>query len=625
MDLTVFPWEGKALADRLAHSTPPIVPLTLSTLAQRRGEEGGHLVEFARLAHTFEELEGTSSRLTLIELLTQLFRSIERPEEIEQVCYLVQGRVAPFFVALEMGMAEKSVTKSLALAYHTTPEHVEALYATLGDLGLVAGQVNREAGSIPTVLSVDEVFLGLKAIAQTAGKGAIEHKSARLVDLLTRVDDVSAKYVVRILLGNLRLGIGDATVLDALAKARWNDAKKRKLLEGAYNKTSDLGLIGRTIFEHPDEEEAERAVAALDVRVGKPIHAQLAERLPSAEAIIAKMGTVVAQYKYDGLRAQIHKDGQQVTIFSRNLEDQSHMFPELIAGTLGQVRAESAILDAETLAYNATSEEFLPFQETTRRRRKHGIEALAEQLPLKAFVFDILYKDGVSLLDTPLAERLKILAETIQVDDTLMRTASHTVSDAHTLTLLFDEAVSLGLEGLVVKKQESRYEAGARNFNWVKLKRHSAGALNDTIDCVLLGYLYGRGKRAALGAGSLLVGLYDPEQDQFVTVTKIGTGLSDEQWRSIRERTKGLEVDHRPARVSSLIEPSVWVEPKLVLEVLADEITRSPTHTAGKVGDEPGYALRFPRLASFREGDKKPEDATTVQELIELYQSQGRK
>jgi DNA ligase 1 len=583
-------------------------------------------VEFSRLAHTFEELEQTSSRLTLIELLTQLFRSIERPEEIEQVCYLVQGRVAPFFVALEMGMAEKSLTRSLALAYHTTPEHVEALYATLGDLGLVAGQVSSEAGSVPTMLSVDEVFLGLRAIAQTAGKGAVEQKSARLADLLTRVDSVSAKYVVRILLGNLRLGIGDATVLDALAKARWNDAKKRKLLEGAYHKTSDLGLIARTIYEHPDEEEAERAVAALDIQVGKPVHSQLAERLKSAEAIIARMGTVVAQYKYDGLRAQIHKDGQQVTIFSRNLEDQSHMFPELIAGTLAQVRAERAILDAEALAYNATSEEFLPFQETTRRRRKHGIEAMAEQLPLKAFVFDILYKDGVSLLDTPLVERLKILEDTIHpADNVLMLTASHIIQDANSLTLLFDEAISLGLEGLVVKKLDSRYEAGARNFNWVKLKRHSAGALNDTIDCVLLGYLFGRGKRAALGAGSLLVGVYDPERDLFVTVTKIGTGLSDEQWRSIRERTKGLEVDHRPARVSSLIEPSVWVEPQLVIEVLADEITRSPTHTAGKVGAEPGYALRFPRLVSFRERDKKPEDATTVQELIELYQSQGRK
>src|SRR6266487_1485827 len=267
---------------------------TLSVNSREKKEE--YSVEFAKLAHTFEELERTSSRLTLIEL----------SEEIEQVCYLVQGRVAPFFEALEMGMAEKSVTRSIAMASHTTPEHIAALYATLGDLGLVAGQVKSEEGSVPSVMSVEDVFLDLKAIAQTSGKGAVEQKNARLADLLTRVDGVSAKYVVRILLGNLRLGIGDATVLDALAKARWNDAKKRKLLEGAYHKTSDLGLIAKTLWEHPDEEEAEREVAALDIQVGKPVHSQLAERLPTAEAILAKMGVVVAQYKYDGLRAQIH-------------------------------------------------------------------------------------------------------------------------------------------------------------------------------------------------------------------------------------------------------------------------------------------------------------------------------
>src|SRR3989440_9239488 len=241
---------------------------------------------------------------------------------------------------------------------------------------------------------------------------------------------------------------------------------------------------------------------------------------------------------------------------------------------------------------------------------------MAQQMPVKAFVFDILYKDGTSLLEQPLVERLRILAETIAPGDILVPTEHHIVRDAATLSLLFEEAISKGLEGLVVKKPESPYVAGARNFNWVKLKRHSAGALQDTIDCVLLGYLYGRGKRAALGAGSLLVGLYDPERDPFVTVTKIGTGLSDEQWRSIRERTKGLEVDHRPARVSSLIEPSVWVEPQLVLEVLADEITRAPMHTAGKVWGEPGYALRFPRLGFLPERDKKTEGATTVRALI---------
>jgi len=587
------------------------------------GKKEERPLEFARLAHSFEKLEKTSSRLALIAILAELFRSIDSPDEIAKVCYLVQGRVAPFFEALEIGMAEKTVAR--AIAYHSTPEHVFTLYATLGDLGLVAEQASKEAGIVPQVLHIDDVFQGLKTIAQTAGKGTVEKRIALLASLLKQVDSVSAKYVVRIAVGNLRLGIGDATMLDALARVKFHDTHKRKLLEGAYNKTSDLGLIARKLWQHPREEDALQAVARLDVQVGQPIRSQLAERLPDAETIIKKMGVVDVQYKYDGFRTQIHKDGQQVSIFSRNLENMSQMFPEILEGTPKQVQADSVILDAEALVYNPASEEFLPFQETSRRRRKKDIEAMAQEMPLKAFVFDILYKDGASLLEKPLVERMKILEETVQPDDILMLTSNHIVRDAKTLSLLFEEAISKGLEGVVVKKLDSHYEAGARNFNWVKLKRHSAGALQDTIDCVLLGYIFGRGKRAALGAGALLVGVYDPKQDMFVTVSKIGTGLSDEGWRSIRERTKGLVVDHKPARVWSLIEPSVWLEPEIVIEVLADEITRSPVHTAGKVGDEPGYALRFPRLIAFREKDKKPEDATTVEELIEMYESQGKK
>ncbi len=560
-------------------------------------------MEFAKLSQYFEKLEQTSSRLALIAILSELFRSIESPDEVEKVCYLVQGRVAPFFVALEMGMAEKTVAKAIAIAYNTSQEQVSKLYSELGDMGLVAEQVSKQAGIVSKVLNVDDVFQGLKTIAQASGKGTVEKRISLLTDLLKKVDGLSAKYLVRILLGNLRLGIGDSTILDALATAKFNDTKKRKLLEGAYNKTSDLGLIARTLWQHPMAEDALQAVAQLDVQVGKPIRSELAERLPDAETVIKKMGVVDAQYKYDGFRTQI----------------------QIVEGTRKQVQADSVILDAESLAYNPASEEFLPFQETTRRRRKYNVEEMAQQMPLKAFVFDILYKDGASLIDKPMVERMKILEETIKPDDILMLTANHIVRDAETLSLLFDEAISKGLEGVVVKKLESPYEAGARNFNWVKLKRHSAGALNDTIDCVLLGYIFGRGKRASLGAGALLVGVYDKKQDMFVTVMKIGTGLSDEEWRSIRERTKGLVVDHKPARVSSLIEPSVWLEPEIVIEVLADEITRSPIHTAGKVGDEPGYALRFPRLITFRDKDKKPEDATTVEELIEMYEIQGKK
>ena len=268
------------------------------------GKKEEHPLDFARLAHAFEKLEKTSSRLALIAILSELFRSIERPDEIAKVCYLVQGRVAPFFEALELGMAEKTVARSIAIAYHTTPEHVFTLYATLGDLGLVAEQFRQQAGSVSHALSVDDVFEGLKTIAQTAGKGTVEKRIALLADLLRQVDSVSAKYVVRIVVGNLRLGIGDATLLDALATAKFHDTQQRKVLEGAYNKTSDLGLIARTLWQYPGQEEALHAVAQLDVQVGKPIRPQLAERLPDAETIIKKMGVVDAEYKYDGLRTQ---------------------------------------------------------------------------------------------------------------------------------------------------------------------------------------------------------------------------------------------------------------------------------------------------------------------------------
>ena len=349
-------------------------------------------------------------------------------------------------------------------------------------------------------------------------------------------------------------------------------------------------------------------------------------------------GEVDAQFKYDGFRTQIHKNGQEISIFSRNLESMTHMFPELIEGARLQIKAETAILDAEAMAYNPESEEFLPFQETTKRRRKYNIDALAKTLPLKAFVFDILYKNGEPLLDKPLNERLEILKETISADDILVAAKNQTISDPKKLGLLLEDSISKGLEGLVVKKLNSKYVAGGRNFNWVKMKRHSAGELNDTIDCVILGYIFGRGKRTAFGAGALLVGVYDDERDEFVTVSKIGTGLSDEEWRSIKEKSKGLELTHKPARVDSVIVPSVWLKPEIVIEVLADEITRSPIHTAGAVKEaaassgyagsgepkEAGYALRFPRLVSFRDRDKKPEDATSVRELISLYEQQGK-
>ena len=576
-------------------------------------------MKFKDLSEYFEKLEATSSRLSLIEILSELFKKTP-PAEIEKIVYLIQGRLAPFFVPLEIGMAEKTVAQSIANAYGLKREEVLKSYQRLGDMGLVAFETAQKNHQKPKNLFVDEVFKVLTEIANTKGEGTVDKRQKLLSDLLQNLDSTSAKHLVRIPLGNTRLGIGDPTVLDALATAKLGDKSNRKLLEGAYNRTSDLGLIAKTLWE-----KGLPKVQKLEVRVGNPIRSELCERLPTPEKVIEKMKEVDVQYKYDGFRVQIHKKGNDIRMFSRNLEEMTHMFPELTEAARKQIKAESVILDSEALAYNPESEEFLPFQETTKRRRKHGIEEIAKTLPLKAFVFDILYKDGKQLLDEPLSKRMEILNLTLKEDDVLIRTKNQIIKDPKELSILLEDAISKGLEGLVVKRLESPYEAGGRNFNWVKLKRHSSGELNDTIDCVILGYISGKGKRTAFGAGALLVGVYDAKKDEFVTVSKIGTGLTDEEWREVHKRADKISVDHKPARVSSSIIPSVWIKPEIVIEVLADEITRSPIHTAGKSDTEPGFALRFPRLVSFRGSDKRAEDATSVKELIEMYNQQGKK
>ncbi|MGA2911705.1 MAG: ATP-dependent DNA ligase [Candidatus Levyibacteriota bacterium] len=603
-------------------------------------------MKFSELTEYFEKLEGTSSRLALIEILAELFKKTPA-SEIEKIVYLIQGRLAPFFAPIEIGMAEKTVAEALALAYGSNKEAVIKDFNKLGDMGLVAESLRSHSdldessnASVPAKLgirsqatlaktssrqnaprdvTVGEVVNILLEIANTKGNGTVEKRQILLSDLLKQLDPISAKHLVRIPLGNTRLGIGDPTILDALATAKLGDKFQRKLLEGAYNRTSDLGLIAKTLWDG-----GLAAVQKLELRVGYPVRSELCERLPNPEKVIEKMKVVDAQYKYDGFRVQLHKNGDIVRMFSRNLEEMTQMFPELTEAVRKQIKAKTIILDSEALAYNPESEEFLPFQETTKRRRKYGIAEMAKSLPLKAFVFDILYKDGQSLIDLPLTKRMEILKEVLPEDDVLIRTKNQTVRDAKTLSLLLEDAISKGLEGLVIKKLESPYEAGARNFNWVKLKRHSSGELSDTIDCVILGYISGKGKRTAFGAGALLVGVYDKEKDEFVSVSKIGTGLTDEEWREVHKRADKISLEQKPARVSSNIIPSVWIEPKIVIEVLADEITRSPIHTAGKTETEPGYALRFPRLVSFRDADKKPEDATSVTELIEMYQQQGK-
>ena len=568
---------------------------------------------FSELSAYLDRLESTSSRKALVKTLSEIYTR-SSVDEIQPLTYLIQGRLAPFFEPVEIGLGDKLVMAAIAQAFGAPADEVAKRFGRLGDLGLVAAAFAGDGSNL--ALPVSEVHATLTEIAGAAGAGSVEKKRSLFAGLLNKVDPTSAKHLVRIALGRLRLGIGDPTVLDALSFAKKGDRSLRPLLEGAYNRTSDLGLIAKTFWAG-----GEGAVEALTVTVGRPIRSQLAERLPNPEAVIKRLGLVAVQPKYDGIRVQIHKDGTAVRVFSRNLEDLTLMFSELTAATQA-LKEKTLILDGEAIAYSKASDEYLPFHLTTTRRRVHGVEQAAKDLPLVAFIFDILYRDGQDLTALPYEERLALVDQVIAGSTVLLPAPIIKTDSVEILTKTLLDNITQGLEGVVVKRPDSPYQAGARNFNWVKLKRHTSGQLNDTVDLVLLGYYFGKGKRAEFGAGALLAGVYDADTDRFATITKLGTGLSDAEWRAIHERADKLQVDQRPARVDSILVPDVWLKPEVVVEVLADEITPSPRHTAGKAGDEPGFALRFPRVVSFRDADKRPEDATTVKEIAELFRQQ---
>ncbi|HEV2415695.1 MAG TPA: ATP-dependent DNA ligase [Candidatus Dormibacteraeota bacterium] len=571
---------------------------------------------FAELSKFLDRLESTRSRKELVQTLSELY-SKASPDEIQPMTYLIQGRLAPFFEPIEIGMGDKLVMAAIAQAAERPVAEISKMFDKLGDLGLVAEEVAVKPRSKPP--SITQVHERLMEIANSSGPGSVEKKRTSFASLLSDLDAGSAKHLVRIALGRLRLGIGDPTVLEALSFAKKGDKSLRPVLEAAYNRTSDLGLIARTFWV-----EGEKGVEALKITVGRPLRPQLAERLPNPDAVIKKLGPVVVQPKYDGVRVQIHKKGSEVRVFSRNLEDYSQMFIELVTAAK-KLKDRTLILDGEAIGYNPQSEEYLAFQQTASRRRQHGIKEAAASTPLVAFVFDVLFRNGKDLTALSYEERYALLDAILDDSKVLLPTPLARTDSAEALTTTLLDNISKGLEGVVVKRMDSPYQAGARNFNWVKLKRTSSGQLNDTVDLVLLGYYFGKGKRTDFGLGALLAGVYDAEHDRFETITKIGTGLSDAGWREIHQRADKLQVPEKPARVYSLLTPDVWLEPEVVVEVLADEITPGTNHTAGKVGEGPGYALRFPRIISFRSGDKRPEDATSVKEIIEMYQQQGRR
>ncbi len=581
-------------------------------------------LKYSLIADAYEKIEATTKRLEMTDLLVELLRQTPK-DVIDRVVYLTQGKLYPNFVGIEIGIAEKLATRTIALATGKPLQKIEEDYKKTGDLGTTTQRFLEEKTQVilrREPLTVKTVYETLDRMAKTTGRGSMEQKLNLLAGLLANSTPKEAKYIVRTVTGKLRLGIGDMTVLDALAIAYTGDKANRPVLERAYNLSSDLGAVAQTIAK-----EGMKGIKKFKITVGKPIRPMLAERLPTAQEILKKLGgTGAAEYKLDGERLQIHKDNKQVSLFSRRLENISSHYPDVIELSRTHIKANEAIAECECVAVNPDTGELLPFQELMHRRRKYGIKKAMEEYPVSLYMFDVLYVDRRDYTLKPYTERRRELEKIIVQDDQVKVVPNLVTGDLDKLEVFFEEAIQDGCEGLLIKDLNSVYRAGSREFSWIKWKREYQSELTDTIDLTIVGAFHGRGRRAGK-YGAFLLATYDKEADMFRTACKCGTGFTDEDLERFPKLLEPYKIPHPHSRIESKLEADVWFVPKVVIETIAAEITLSPIHTCGMnvIREGSGLALRFPKYTGRLRDDKGPEDATTVKEIIEMYQGQLKK
>ncbi|MCB9790915.1 ATP-dependent DNA ligase [Candidatus Nomurabacteria bacterium] len=606
---------------------------------------------FSDFSLLLEKIEQTSSRNEITEFLVE-FISKSEIRDVQIAMYLIQGRVAPLFVDSEFNFSEKSLLKVFKdlVRQEKISINTDQLRNELGDIGLVASELFNKVSKSRGKKSLHDVYENLWSLTNAVGTGSQAKKTHHVLSILHHFSPLEAKYYSRIVAGKLRLGASDRTVLDSLSFIFGGDKSNRDLLDDSYGVDPDLGLIAyNTVLKKTSSKKPMPTV-------GVPVFPRLVERVQSFEEVIDRLGDeFFIQPKFDGLRCQVHKgvgykfqthksriwidylkDGSEsgmslfggseeesgVKIFSRKLEDLTQMFPDVV-DQIKKMPQKSFILDCEVVGWDEKVSRFATFQETMTRKRKYAVSDAKDAVPVQLHAFDIIELNGKSLIPADLEDRIKKLKNVFaqapknHVVKLVQTTRIKSVKALHSE---FEKAVSLGLEGIIAKSLKGGYQPGKRNFEWLKLKRSMDKKLVDTVDVVIMGYYYGSGKKVDFGMGALLGGVYNSETETIESVTKIGTGITDEQWRIIAERVKLCEVEEKPKKysVSKELYPDVWLSPEIVCAVEADEITVSKIHRASRI-DGAGLALRFPRLLDF-DRDKRPENATWSSELRSMYE-----
>jgi len=580
-------------------------------------------MEYSILAESFEKMESTRKRLELTQFLVELFEKTPH-EVISKIVYLIQGKIRPDFEGIELGVAEKLAIRAISKSSGITIKKIEEEYNKGGDLGHAA-EIILEQKTQTTFLveniTVERVYETLFKIAKLGGSKSQDMKIKYISSLLNDANPLEASFILKILLGTLRLGIAENTVMDALAIAYSGDKENRKLLQHAYNVSSDLGKVAEIIAI-----EGIQGIEKFKINLFNPIRPMLADRVKSEKEVIEKIGNEFAiEYKLDGERVQIHVEGEKIELFSRSLEKISNYYPDIIEKIPKIIQAENAILEAEIVAINEKTGDFLPFQELMHRRRKYKIEKAVIEYPITVNFFDVLYCNGKNCTELNYSERRKKLENIVKENEFAKYIPMTIAKNENEIQEFFENSINAGSEGLMLKMLDKPYQAGSRGSHWLKLKREYRNELGDSLDLVVIGGFFGKGRRTG-SYGTLLLSTYDENTDTFPSICKVGTGFTDESLDQLYQILNPKTTIKKNPRIISEMEADVWFEPELVIEIVASEITLSPIHKVARdeIRKNAGLALRFPKFTGKIRMEKTAEDASTDEEVISLYKAQNK-
>jgi len=580
-------------------------------------------MEFSIISELFEMMEKTTKRIELTNILVELLKKTPK-KIIPNVVYLLQGIIRPNFEGVELGIAEKLAIRAISKSAGLPIKKIEDDYRDGGDLGLTASnilKIKTQTTFTAEKITVERVYETLFKIAKLEGKGSQDLKMKYISSLLNDATPLEAKFVIKILLGTLRLGIAENTVMDALAIAFTGKKENRVQIENAYNVSSDLGKVSLIVATDGIDE-----IKKFKISLFSPIRPMLADRVQSEKDVIRKMPEqFVAEYKLDGERVQIHKQSDKIVLFSRRLENITQYYPDIVERIGKTLNVNEGVFEAEIVPINENTGEFLPFQELMHRRRKYKLDKAVSQYPITVNFFDVLYYDKKDCLNLEYSERRKILEQIVHEDNFSKLVPMLFVKNENEVEDFLENSINAGCEGLMLKDPSAPYRAGMRGSNWLKLKREYRNELGDSLDLIVIGAYFGRGRRTGL-YGTLLLATYNPENDNLPSICKVGTGFTDESLDQLYQILSNKVTLKKNPRIVSEMEADIWFEPELVLEIVASEITLSPIHKTGLdlIRKSSGFALRFPKFTGKIRYEKAAEDASTGEEVFALYKRQSK-